>query len=309
MILQQNYIGCDISKAHLALFDPQTDRHWRIKNDPDTIGKTLEGFKGRPVFFVFEATGNYDRALRYGLAERHIPSRRLNPFMAKRFSEATGKRAKTDPLDAAMLSRLGQSLSPPADPPLCPELEKLSAFNQLRDQLVHMRTQEKARLKEALYPEITSVHQALIVSLTKKIKDVEKQIDAFIGAHDKMKKKARLLKSAPGIGPVTATTLISSLPELGTVSAKTIASLAGLAPYNHDSGQRKGRRAIGGGRSRVRRSLYMATLSIVQRQSVYQDSYKALLKRGKPKKLALIAVARKLLIHLNAMIRTNQAWA
>jgi len=309
MTIHEDYIGCDVSKDHLDLFDPKSSRHWQIDNRAKAIHTALQKFKHRSVFFVFEATGSYDQALRYALASLQIPSVRLNPLAVKRFREALGKRAKTDLLDACLLSRFGQALAPQADPDISPQLEEICAFNQLRDQLVEARSKEKTRLKEACYPDIVSLHEEMIALLNDKIKAVEKKIEALVRADDQLKKTSDLLQTAPGVGPVAATTLISLLPELGTVNEKTIASLVGLAPFNHDSGKLKGKRAISGGRNRVRKALYMATLSIVQRKSRYQDLYQQFLERGKAKKVALVAVMRKMLTHLNAMIRDQKEWA
>jgi len=309
MTLHQTFIGCDVSKAHLDIFDPQHNTVKRIENNDAAIRAYLTSLSKRSVFVVYESTGTYDRTLRYRLAEQEIASARLNPMMARRFAQATGKRAKTDRLDAVMLSNLGQTLCPAADERPCPEREELTAYHRLRDQLVGARAKERVRLQDALTPEIGHIHESLIAHLTDKIKAVEAKIQKLISLSQPLQQTITLLMSAPGVGLVTATTMVSLLPELGTLRAKPIASLAGLAPYNHDSGQFRGKRFVSGGRKRVRNALYISALVAAHRTDRYKRHYQALIAKGKPKKVALIAIARKLLTHLNAMIIDKKAWA
>lgn len=308
MTIPYCYLGCDVSKSRLDIFDPHTKRGTRLTNTPAAIAAFLDTLAGRRAFFVFEATDPYDRPLRAALQAKSISSARLNPMRVKRFAQARGAKAKTDPLDAAVLSAFGETLQPPADAPVCPKRQRLAALQTLRDQLVHMRAQEKTRFKSAFDEEIALVHQSLIEDLSTKISDIEARIQTLIKTEAALAERAALLRTAPGVGPVSAAVLLCLLPELGAASPKHIASLAGLAPFACDSGAFKGARRIAGGRRRVRNALYMASLSVVQTNTRFRTFYQTLIERGKPKKAALIAVARKLLITLNAMIRDKKAY-
>lgn len=306
MTIHPCYIGCDISKAHIDFFDPECGRVSRIANRPEAIGEMLAGFAERSVFFIYEATGVYDKALRFALAEACIAGSRVNPTAAKRFAQATRRKAKTDALDARMLSDLGQRLTPSADPAPCPARERLGVLHRRRDQLVSMRAKEKVRLKDGDDAVVCASIKTMIEMLTGQIKDLAVQISALLDSRDDMRCAQALLLTAPGVGPVTATTMIALMPELGNASPKNIASLAGLAPFNHDSGKLRGKRCISGGRRRVRHALYLAALSAVRYCERYRRFYENLCRRCAAKKIALIAVARKLLIALNAMIRDQK---
>jgi transposase len=308
MTLTQNAIGCDIAKHHLDFFDPSDGTVRRIANTPEGIEPYLAGLAGRRRMVVYEATGSYDRLLRYALAGAGISAARVNPTMARRFAQACGRRAKTDALDAHMLAELGKCLKPEADEPPCESRETLSALAKRRDQLVAMRCAEKTRLHEAHEGLVRASLEDMLHILSKRIDQLDKQIKAFIAEHEALSAQENLLRTAPGIGPVAATTLLALMPELGALSPKKIAALAGLAPYNHDSGMLKGRRCISGGRRRVRQALYMAALSAIRHCARYRDIYTVIEARSKAKKIAIIAVARKLLTHLNAMLRDNKLW-
>jgi len=302
MTIHPCYIGCDISKAHLDFFDPD------VENTAAAISVFLAALSDRSVFVVYEATGSYGRVLRHRLAECQIASAQLNPMMAKRFAQAVGSRAKTDAQDARMLSLLGQRLAPEADPPPCPKRERLAALHLLRDQLVEMRAKQRRRLQDVCFEDIAAIHQALIDQLTARIEALEHDIDGVIKQDAAMNQTAALLKTVPGVGAVTVATLLSLMPELGALSPKKIAALAGLAPYNHDSGAFRGYRKIAGGRRRVRHALYMAAVSAARFNPHLKAIYDRLVQKGKAKKLALIAVARKLITILNAIIRDQKAW-
>jgi len=308
MTLTHNTIGCDIAKHHLDVFDPSDGTVRRIANTPEAVDAYLATLAGRTVLVVYEATGSYDRLLRHALAEAGIRSSRVNPVMARRFAQACGRRAKTDALDARMLAAFGERLRPAADSPPSKVRESLAALGKRRDQLVAMRSAEKTRLQEAHEPCVRTSLEDMIAMLSQQIDACDRRIKAFIARHDALRAQQTLLRTAPGIGPVAATTLLALMPELGVLPPKKIAALAGLAPYNHDSGMLRGRRCIYGGRRRVRQALYMAALSAIRHCPRYRDVYNAIVERSKVKKIAIIAVARKLLIHLNAMLRDSKIW-
>lgn len=309
MTIRHRYVGCDISKHYLDLYDATAKRHWRIANDAAAIETLAAELAGTGAFLIMEATGSHDRSLRHTLAAAGVGFRRINPMMARRFAEARGARAKTDALDARMLAELGTMFRPAADPAPDAKRETLTALARRRDQLVAMRAAEKTRLKEAEDLAVKDSLLEMIALLDCRILDLENTIQALIKADAEIAAHARLLQTAPGVGPVAASILIALMPELGSTSPKRIAALAGLAPYNRDSGLRQGARACSGGRTRVRRALYMAALAAVRASSRLKLFYQRIAERTGAKKPALIAVARKLLTCLNAMIRDQKAWA
>ncbi len=310
MSLHLDYIGIDIAKAHLDVFDPKAG-HLRLANTAAAIAGWTATLAGRSVFVVLEATGHYDSALRHGLHAADLAHARINPMQARRFAEATGRLAKTDRIDAAMLAELGRCLKPTTRPVRSQARDTLAGLHKRRDQLVQQRAAETVRLGEtAGLPE--AVRANLIAHLDwlkAAIKALQDEIDALIQNETELAGQARLMTSTPGIGPVTATTLLALMPELGQRSSGTIAALAGLAPFNCDSGLHKGVRRIRGGRPRVRRALYMAALAAARANTRYRAVFNRLVNAGKPKKLALITVARKLLVTLNAMLRDQKPYA
>lgn len=308
MTIPHRYVGCDICKHHLDLYDATAKRHWRIANDAAAIKTLAAELAATGAFLIMEATGGYDRSLRHTLAAAGVGFRRINPMMARRFAEARGARAKTDALDARMLADFGTLFRPAADPAPDAKRETLTALARRRDQLVAMRAAEKTRLKEAEDPAVKDSLLEMINLLDSRIRRLEHAIQARLKADADIAAQARLLQTAPGIGPVAATILIALMPELGRTSPKRIAALAGLAPYNRDSGRRQGSRACSGGRTRVRRALYMAALAAARTCPRMQRFYLRIVERTGAKKPALIAVARKLLTCLNAMIRDQKAW-
>ena len=309
MTISQRFIGIDVSKAKLDVFDTATGQYASIANTAAAIDEMIAGWHvkpaSKPVFVVFEATGRYDRLLRQALAAAGVAYARVNPLRARDFARAAGFLAKTDRVDARMLALMGERLRPRPENPQQGVPERLKALHRRRDQLVHMRAQERTRRSEASEPEERTDIDRHIAWLSAQIKTMEGRIRALIADDPQISQRCKRLRQGPGIGPVGATTLVALMPEIGSRSPKTIAALAGRAPLNRDSGTLRGKRTIGGGRKRVRDALYIAALSAVRSCPHFRAFYETLVKAGKAKKLALIAVARKLLIALNAMIRDN----
>lgn len=299
------FVGIDVSKAWLDVFDGSA---WRCANTPEAIAPLAARWAGLGAFVVLEATGSYDRALRRELQAAGAAYARVNPGQARAFARAAGFLAKTDGVDARMLSQLGQRLQPRPAEPIDPAREALALLHKRRDQLVHARQQERTRLKGCDHPTITASLGRHIAGLDEEIRTLDREIAAAIAAEPELAQARKLLASIPGIGPVAATTLLALAPELGRRSAKAIAALAGLAPINRDSGQHRGRRTIGGGRKRIRDALYMAAVAATQSHSRFARTYSQLVAAGKPPKLALIALARKLLVTANAVIRDQRAF-
>jgi transposase len=304
MNISPGFVGIDVSKSSLDVFDAAIGRSERIANASAPIAASIERWRGKGVFVLFEATGRYDRSLRTALAAAGIRFARVNPLRARDFARAAGFLAKTDAVDARMLAAMAERLRPNASPPVDADRERLRQMHRRRDQLVLMRKQERTRASEAEHPQERQSIASHVAWLSAEIKAVEGRIRAIITEVEALKQAWDRLRSAPGIGPVAATTLLAMMPELGTRSAKTIAALAGLAPLNHDSGKQRGRRTIAGGRRRVREALYMAALT-AKRSHRFAPFYRTLIAAGKAPKAALIAVARKLLVTLNAMMRDD----
>jgi transposase len=303
-MIPQNYIGCDVSKGTLDFFDAQRGKFQQIRNQPKAIGRFVDDLDGRRDFVVMEATGVHDRLLRHALAEAGIAFVRRNPMQMRRFAQAGGQMAKTDRIDARMLSHYGERYLPQPDALPSRERERIAALSRRRDQLVEVRARQKRHLDEAFEDDVVADIKGVIAELSVRIEALEKAIASAVKQADPDTAMVYdILVSAPGISLITAAALIAHLPELGHRSPKTIASLVGLAPFNNDSGKRKGRRAIAGGRGRVRRALYMASLAAKSSCPRFAAFYERISARSGSRKLAIVAVARKLLTVLNAMLR------
>lgn len=309
MIIALRCVGIDVSKRFLDIFDDAIGRSERIANTPQAITERVAGWRCVNVFIVFEATGVYDRELAKVLDQTGIRFARINPARARDFARADGRLAKTDAIDARMLALFARTMKPAAELPAEPARNALAWLAKRRDQLVHMRAQEKNRRSEACDSVMIEAITRHLDFLTGEIKAIEARIKTLIQAEPNISEQARLMRSAPGIGPVACMQLLAQMPELGCLGPKQIAALAGLAPFNVDSGSYRGKRAIGGGRKRVRDALYMAALNAVRRDPTMQAFYQRLRTVGKAAKLALIAVARKLLTILNAMLRDRKTYA
>ncbi|WP_413206511.1 IS110 family transposase [Rhodospirillum sp. A1_3_36] len=276
-------------------------------NSSDSIAPLVEAWRGRNLLVVFEATGVYDQTLARALHDAGIRYTRVNPQRARDFARACGRIAKTDALDARMLATYGRALELEETVPPSASRQRLRDVATRRDQLVAIRAQEKTRASES--DGWTAEHIGHHIDfLSDEIVALDKEIQRTVKADDALRKAAPLLRSAPGIGPVAACFLLATLPELGRLSPKALGALAGLAPMNVDSGQFRGKRMIKGGRKRVRDALYMAALGAIRckKDSLFKTLYERLRSKGKPAKLALIAVARKLLTTLNAMVRDEK---
>jgi transposase len=307
MIITHRCVGIDVSKHHLDIFDEAIGASERIANVPHAITELVARWRC-DVFVVFEATGVYDRELREALRQTGIRFARINPARARDFARAGGQRAKTDPIDARMLAAYARAMQPATEQVSTAPRIALARLAKRRDQLVLMRAQEKNRRSEAEDRAMAERIARLIEVLDHEICEIEAEISALIKAEAELAEDAQLMRSLPGIGPVACMQLIAQMPELGRIGPKQVAALAGLAPFNVDSGAYRGKRKIGGGRKRVRDALYMAALNAVRRADPFKAFYARLRQAGKPAKLALIAVARKLLTVLNAMLRDRKAY-
>ena len=307
MIIPLRYVGIDVSKQHLDIFDEGLGVPERIANAPQAITQIVARWRC-DVLVVFEATGVYDLELREALGQAGIRFARINPARARDFARASGQLAKTDPIDARMLAAFARALKPATEQIANPARNALARLAKRRDQLVLMRAQEKNRRSEADDRAMADRIGRLIEVLDGEIAEIEADISTLIKTEPEISGDAQLIRSLPGVGPVTCMQLIAQMPELGKVGPKQVAALAGLAPFNVDSGAYRGKRKIAGGRKRVRDALYMAALNAVRRADPFKVFYVRLRQAVKPAKLALIAVARKLLTVLNAMMRDRKPY-
>jgi transposase len=306
--MDEIWIGIDVSKTRLDVAVGEDGENWSAGNDDQGIAKTVERCSQfHPQLVVVESTGGLESRLVSELYLAKVPVALVNPRRVREFAKATGLLAKTDKLDARLLTRFGQAVKP--DPTCLPSEEEqlLSAMVTRRRQLIDMRTAETNRLPTA-HVSMRSSIENLLSWLNEQITALELKIDEFIQNHPYFKAKDDILRSVPGIGPVTAAIVISDLPELGKLDRKKIAALVGVAPFNDDSGFHKGKRRVNGGRPNVRTVLYMAAISASRFNPIIRSFYEHLLMMGKLKKVALVACMRKLLTILNAMLRDQKSW-
>lgn len=304
--MPQPVIGCDLSRAFLDLCDLPSGRTQRIPNTRDAIAEWVETL-APDILVVFEATSGCDDILIAVLTERAHPFSRVNPRQAREFARATGVLAKTDRVDARVLAQMGAALDLPVTRPISPARATLADFLRRRRQLVDMRKAEKLRLHSAGHDDIAEQIDTMIALLSTQINVLDQRIKALIAADHALAEQAALMRAVPGIGPTVLAILLGELPELGTLCRRKIASLAGLALHARESGTWKGARRIWGGRRKVREALYIAALSASRRMPTLIAMRERMRAKGKAPKTILIAVARQLLVILNAMIQKGQS--
>lgn len=301
-------VGIDVSKRSLEVQVYGEEKGWKIGNDADGFGSLLELMKVvQPELIAFEATGGYESRAVRALSESGFAVAVVNPTRVRRFAEGLGILAKTDKIDAQVIAHFASVVRPPVNGRQTPLEEQLAAFVERRRQLLVELTAEKNRLSTC--PDcVRDDVEEHIAWLEERVKRLDADIQVCIGLKPEWLERAEIIESVPGVGTVTATTMVAELPELGQLNRQKIAALVGVAPFNKDSGPKKGRRRIFGGRSGIRRSLYMAALSATRFNPVIRAFYQNLLKRGKEKKVALTACMRKLLVIINSMVRKGEAW-
>lgn len=304
MTLAPSIIGIDVSKDWLDIFDAATGTPQRLANRPGEIARFAAALPaGSRV--VFEATAPYDAALRQCLQAHDLHVRRINPARARDFARYAGFLAKTDSLDARMLAEMAGTKEIKPQLAFDTGREALIALHRRRDQLVETRAVERGRIRDVADACERASLERHLQWLDGEIKDLDAKLHAALQSPG-FAKTAKLLRSAKGVGEITVATLLALLPELGQCSSKAIAALAGLAPLNCDSGRSRGQRHIHGGRVRVRRALYMAALSAIRGVPRFKAYYEAIRARSGHAKVAIIAVARKLLVALNAIVKSGQ---
>ncbi len=302
-------IGIDVSKDRLDVAIHPTGEHFAVSRD--TPG--LEALVSRltplaPAAIGVEATGGYESIVAAGLAAALLPVVVLNPAQVRHYAQALGKRAKTDPIDAAVIARFVAATKPEPRPLPDAVTRHLADLIARRGQIIAMMVAERQRQKRLSAKRIQKSIARLLAALQKELSALEADIDDAVRGSPVWREKEDLLASVPGVGKIIARTLIAELPELGSLDRRSIASLAGLAPWTRQSGQWKGNSFIGGGRSSVRAALFLGAMTAARHNPVLKAFRDRLVAAGKPKLVALIAVARKLLTILNAIVREGKPW-
>lgn len=307
-ITKEKVVGIDVSKKRLDVnvYGERVVTEW----DNDSLGVSQLGewlAQAKVKLVVVEASGGVEMRLIGELAQRELPVAVVNPTRVRNFARAAGKLAKTDKIDARTIAEFGEKMNPAPKQLVSQARRKLAALVTRRYQLITMITAEKNRLSTTPDDVQEWVVQHLDW-LEEQMSAIDKAINDCIAAEENWQEEAAVLDSVPGVGPVTSFTLLADLPELGKLNRQEIAALVGVAPFNRDSGPKKGKRRIFGGRASVRRVLYMAVLSGTRHNPVIRDFYHRLLAAGKLPMVALTACMRKLLTILNAMMRTGKPW-
>lgn len=301
-------VGVDISKAHLDAHELPSGRAARFDNNVAGISKLSKWISPDVVCIVYESTGPCHRALEEALAGQ-LPLARVNAMRARRFAQAIGQEAKTDAVDAKVLAKMGASVDLRRVHPREPAQRDLAELRTARDALMRDRVGTQNRRHQARHALVKRQLKLRLEQIDRQVKALDAEIDQLIAADEALSRRTEILTSIPGIAKVTAAALLAEMPELGTLEAKAAASLAGLAPVARESGKWKGHSFIGGGRARARRALYMGALAA----SVYNPDlarmYRGLRARGKPAKVALTAVMRKLVVLANVLLQQDRLWS
>ncbi|MGH8120503.1 MAG: IS110 family transposase [Gammaproteobacteria bacterium] len=298
----EGYVGIDVAKQSLDVALGAEGEQWTMPyTDPEVRQLVVRLQEVRPRLIVLEATGGLEAPLVAALTTNGLPVVVVNPRQVRDFAKSLGRLAKTDRLDAAVLALFGERVRPEVRPLKDDETQALEALLQRRRQLVEMLTMERQRLMQATARVRKNV-KAHIVWLARRVKDVDGELGSAIEASPVWRVKEDVLRSVPGVGRVLTLTLLAQLPELGRLNRREIAALVGVAPFNCDSGQVRGRRRVWGGRASVRTVLYMAAVSAIRCNPAIRVFYERLRQAGKPAKVALTACMRKLLTILNALL-------
>jgi transposase len=310
VIMEQEvtYVGIDVAKAQVDVAIRPTNDRWEIPRDEAGIRKLVSQMKTlEPVMVLLEASGGLELPLVAALAAEAVPVVVVNPRQVRDFARATGKLAKTDSLDAAAIAHFAEAVRPPVRPLRDAETQALNSLAARRHQVMTMLVSEKNRLGTATVAVRPRI-EAHIAWLERELDDLDEGLRQTLRQSPVWREKDDLLRTVPGVGEQLSITLLAYLPELGTLDRRQIAALVGVAPFNRDSGTLRGKRTVWGGRARVRAALYMGALVASRHNPAIRDFYQRLLTAGKPKKVALIASMRKLLVMLNAMLKHGYPW-
>ncbi|EMF7366613.1 IS110 family transposase [Vibrio aestuarianus] len=306
--LQNINIGVDTGKSQLDIYIRPLDVFFTVPNNEKGIKQALTTIKKHnPQRIVIEATGRLEMPFVLACTEAKLPIVRANPVHIKRFAGAIGRRAKNDRLDAQLIAHYGEAIKPDLTVIKAKNIRLMSDLVIRRNQLLAMQTMEKNRI-QILPKHLHSTITPILTAIKNQVSKIENKLVKLIEDCPEYQTKNTLLQSVPGIGNIAAASIISNVPELGYITNKQAASLIGVAPITRESGRYKGKRVIQGGRAQVRTVLYMAMMSAMQCNPVFKDTYARLLEAGKPKKVAIIACVRKMVVILNSMLRDGVMW-
>jgi transposase len=303
-------VGVDISKATLDVYLHPAGSARQFANDAKGIRTLLGWLGGYDIArVVFEPTGPYHHDFERRLGNAGLPMAKVNPLQARRFAQAAGSHAKTAAIDAAMLARMGALLTPPVRPIIAQAIDEMKELHIARLGLVKDRTAARNREHACRSPLLKRHAAQRLAQIDRQIAAIDAALGARLRKEPELVERFEILVSIPGVGPLTAITMLIEMPELGQLDNKQVASLAGLAPVARDSGQQRGRRHIRGGRAILRQALYMPALVATRFNADMKAKYQALVAAGKPAKVAITAVMRKLIILANALLRANRPWS
>lgn len=302
-------VGIDVSKDRLDVAIRPGGETFAVERNAAGLDRLIERLRQvSPRLVAVEATGGFETVAAASLASAGLPVVVVNPAQIRAFAKAIGQRAKTDPIDAAVIAHFAEATKPQPRPLPDEATRLLAELVGRRRQIVEMMAAEGQRERRLTDKRLRKSIARLRKVLDKELAELDGEIDDSVRGSPVWREKEDLLASVPGVGPVIASTMIAELPELGTLDRKQIAALAGLAPFTRQSGQWKGRSFIGGGRASVRTALFMGALVAMRHNPVLKVFFDRLIAAGKPKMVAIIAVARKLLTILNAIVRDKRPW-
>jgi transposase len=301
-------IGIDTGKTQLDIYIRPLDIFFTVSNDESGIKKALTEIKKyKPTRIVIEATGRLEHEFIMACSKAKLPFVVANPSHIKKFAGAIGRLAKTDKLDAQLIAHFGEAIKPTLSTLKPENMQLMSDLLSRRRQLIIMQTMEKNRL-QIMPKEITNSIKPMLTALKNQLEKIENKLSKLIEDCDDYKAKNDIIQSMPGVGNVVAFNLLSDMPELGYLTNKQASALIGVAPINRESGIYEGKRMIRGGRHKIRTVMYMAMMSAMQCNPVFKATYQRLVAAGKPKKVAIIACVRKMIVILNSMVRDGVMW-
>jgi transposase len=302
-------VGIDVSKNRLDVALRPSGEIFAVERNSAGLDLLVARLKDlSPHIVALEATGGFETVVAAALAAAGLPVVIVNPANVRSFAKAIGQRAKTDPIDAAVVAHFAEATKPEPRPLPDEATRLLADLTARRRQIIEMMVSERQRERRLIAPRLKKSITRLLKALQKELTSVDADIDDAVRGSPAWREKEDLLTSVPGVGPTIARTLMAELPELGKLDRKEIAALAGLAPFTRQSGQWRGRSFIGGGRTVVRTAVFMGALVAKKHNPTLKVFFERLVAAGKPKMVALIAVARKLLTILNAILRDNRPW-
>ncbi|GMR20563.1 MAG: IS110 family transposase [Gammaproteobacteria bacterium] len=301
-------VGVDTGKSQLDIYIRPLDIYFKVPNDKGGVAQALKEIKKHnPSRITIEATGRLEFNFIAACSKAGLPFVVANPVHVKRFSGAIGQLAKTDKIDARLIAHYGEAIEPPLSTLKPAIMRSMSDLLARRGQLMTMQTMEKNRLQimpKALHSSINPI----LTAIKNQIDKVNHKLQKLIESCEEYKVKSDIIQSMPGVGNVVTLSLLSNMPELGYISNKEAAALVGVAPINRESGTYNGHRKVRGGRHQIRTVMFMAMLSAIQCNPVFKATYNRLLDAGKPKKTAIIACVRKMIVILNSMVRDGVMW-